>query len=427
MLFKNINYINENFEYIEDVDILTEGNKIKKIGKNIEKNGEEIYNGKEKLAMPGFYNTHCHVPMTLLRGYGEGLALDEWLNTKIFPFEAKLTEEDVYWGSLHGCMELIKSGVCSFTDMYFKLDSIAKAVEQIGMKINICNGISSFDKDEDIEIMSSVIETFDLIEKYDKKDSNVVVDIGLHSEYISHPRLVEYVSKIAKEQGRIVHVHISETEKEHRECIKRHGKTPIEYFEELGLLENRVNAAHCVFVDENDIKIMARRDFTVAHCPSSNMKLGSGFAPIKRFLESGVNVTVGTDGASSNNNLNMLEEITLASLIGKGINNDAKFLNSKEILKIATVNGAKAQGRKNCAAIKEGNKADIVIYDMTSASMRPLTDPLSNIIYSATTENILLNMIEGKVVYSDGKFTNIDEKEVLEKVDKITKRIISQL
>lgn len=428
MLFKNISYIDENLDLIEDMDILVKDEKIVKIDKNIKQDSEEVYNGKNKLAVSGFYNTHCHVPMTLLRGYGEGLPLQRWLNERIFPFEAKLTPEDLYYSTLHGCMEMIKSGVCSFTDMYFYLDKMIEAVEKAGIKVNICNGILSPNPDDEPSEVSGVEETFRLYEKYNCKNGRIKIDMGLHSEYMSTSRLVKFLSEEAKKRDMIVHVHVSETKKEHEECKKRHNNlTPVKYYEKMGLLENKVNAAHCVYVEEEDIDIMSKNDFTVAHCPSSNMKLASGFAPIKSMMEKGVNVTVGTDGASSNNNLNYMEEIHLASLINKGINFDPEFLDSKDMLKIATINGAKAQGRENSGAIKEGNSADIVVFDLTNLSMRPNINPISNIIYSAGTDALVMNMVDGKVLYQDGEFKTIDKEEVLKKVDEITKRIISEM
>lgn len=428
MLLKNINYIDENFEYIENVNILIDKDSIKYIGKELLENYHgEIYDGKNKLAVPGFYNAHCHVPMTVLRGYGDGLPLDEWLFGKVIPFEGKLTPEDMYWGTLHGCMEMIKSGVVSFSDMYFNLQRMIDAVDEIGLKLNICNGISSFDPNADLFDVNGVKETMDLVEKYNSKNGKVQIDMGIHSEYLTYPSLVKSLSDYAKEKNLIVHVHISETEKEHEECKTRHGMSPIQYFEKIGLLENKVNAAHCVWVDDKDIEIMRNYDFTVAHCPSSNMKLGSGFAPIKKLLDKEINVTIGTDGASSNNNLNMLEEMNLASMIGKGINHDPQFLKAKDIFKLATLNGAKMQGRENCGAIKVGNKGDIVIFDMNHITMRPLIDPLSNVLYSASTEAISINMVDGEVIYKDGKFTKIDEEKVLKEIDKIVERISSQL
>lgn len=428
MLLKNINYIDENYNYVEDIDILVKGKKIEKIGKNLDSFSEEVYNGKNKMAVSGFYNTHCHVPMTLLRGHGEGLPLQRWLNEKIFPFEAKLNPEDVYYSTLHGCMEMIKSGVCSFTDMYFFLDNMIEAIEKAGLKVNICNGILSFDEEIDPMKVSGVEESFRLFEKYSDKNGRIKIDLGLHAEYTSNINLVKFIAEEAKKRGMIIHVHVSETKKEHEDCKKRHDNmTPIEYFEKMGILENKVNAAHCVYVEEKDMDIMAKCDFTVAHCPSSNMKLASGFAPIKSMVEKGINVTVGTDGASSNNNLNYMEEIHLASLINKGVNHDAGFLNSKDILKIATINGAKAQGRENAGAIKEGNTADIVVYDLKNLSMRPLINPLSNLIYSAGNDAVVMNMVLGKVLYRDRKFLTIDEDEVVRKVDEITKRILSEL
>lgn len=429
MLFKEIAFLDENYEIQEHMNIITEGNKITYIGKDIPEyyNGE-VFEGKNKVALPGFFNTHCHIPMTLLRGYGDGLRLQDWLTQKIFPYEARLTGRDCYWASLHGAMELIKSGVVSFTDMYFYIEDIAQAVKESGLKANICHGTvikEGYNSFKDLQGFKETRALYDLLKQ--NTEDRIRVDMGLHAEYSSNEKLVREVAEYAKANNLRVHTHVSETKEEHQACKQRHGMTPFAYFEKCGLLDQPLTAAHCVWIEGKDFDILADKRVTVAHCISSNLKLGSGFAPIKQMIEEGINVSIGTDGASSNNNLNMLEEIHLTAMANKGINKDPEFMNAKQVVKLTTYNGALSQGREDCGKIKVGNRADIIVFDMDKPHLYPVHDILSNIIFSAQAEDICFSMIDGVVVYKNGELTQIDSERVIYEVNSINKRILSQL
>lgn len=429
MLFKNIDIVDEDYEVQRDMNLLVQDRKIKYIGKEMpEDYNGRIFNGKNKLLVPGFFNTHCHVPMTMLRGYGDGLTLHRWLHEKIFPYEAKLTGEDCYWGAMHGAIEMIKSGVVSFSDMYFFIEDITKAVRDSGLKANISHGISSFSEDDKYRDLKGYIDTVDLYELLQGENSDRIrVDVGLHAEYTSNLGLVKELAKLSKEKGLRVQTHVSETKSEHENCKEKFGMTPIAYFEKNGLLDTGTTAAHCVWIEDEDLDIFKENEVTVAHCISSNLKLGSGFAPIKNMIEKGINVTIGTDGASSNNNLNMLEEMHLVAMVNKGVNHDPQFLNTKEILKMVTYNGAISQGRENCGQIKVGNRADLLVFDMDKPHLQPVHDHLSNIIYSAQSNDIELSMIDGEIVYRDGEVKTIDVEKVIYEVNKRNNRILNQL
>ncbi|MBN1045366.1 amidohydrolase [Clostridium botulinum] len=430
MLFKNITMIDENFDTIEGTNILVEDNKIVYIGENIPKNyAGEVYDGKNKVAMPGFFNTHCHVPMTLLRGYGEGLPLQRWLTERIFPFEALLTDEDCYWGTLLGISEMIKSGVVSFTDMYSHLESLVQAIEETGIKANISSSYLKNDENNDYFKHNSYKET-EYIRNYAKNSKNGAIkgDVSIHAEYTSSEMLVKQVSDYCNSTEMNMHIHLSETALEQQACKERHGGlTPAEYFYKCGTFNSKTTAAHCVFLEGDDFNILKENNVTVSHCPTSNLKLGSGIAPLKIMLEHGINVSIGTDGAASNNNLNMLEEVNLAALLHKGANKDPLFLSSKEILKISCLNGAMSQGRNDCGCIKVGNKADIVVYDFNKPHMQPVFDVLANIFYSSQASDICLSMIDGKVVYKNGVFTTIDIEKVYYNVNRIKNEKLSKL
>ncbi len=429
MLFKDITIVDEAYNILSNVNLVTEKDRISYIGKELPKVYQgDVYDGKNKVLMSGFYNAHCHIPMTLLRGYGEGLSLQSWLFDKVFPFEAKLTGEDCYWGTMLGAIELIKSGVMSFTDMYFYIEDIIRAVDESGLKGNITHGASFNSILPNFHDLKSYKDTERLAKVYNKdKNSRIKIDASLHAEYTSNEGFVRQVAEFAKDSNLIVQVHVSETKREHQECKERHGLTPTAYFEKCGLLDQPVVAAHCVWVEDEDLDIMKRRNVIPAHCISSNLKLGSGFAPIKKMLDKGIIVAIGTDGASSNNNLNFMEEIHLASMVNKGVNQDPEFLPPSQILKIATENGALSQGRTDCGIIKVGNKADLIIIDMDKPHLQPVFDVLANVVYSAQSDDICLSMIDGKVVYKDGVFTSIDTERVIYESNRIKDRILSQL
>lgn len=429
MLFKNISIVDENFQVKKNMNLLVEGKRIKYIGESLPEDYKgEVYDGKNKVLAPGFFNIHCHIPMTILRGYGDGLPLQEWLFEKMFPYEDKLNPEDCYWAGQLGAIELIKSGVVSFTDMYFHIEDIIKGIRESGLKANISHGISAFSEMDNYRDIKGFKDTRRLYEEYKNlADDSIKIDVGLHAEYTSNDGLIRELAAYAKEKDLRIHTHISETKKEHEECKARHGLTPTAYFEKNGLLDQPLTAAHCVWIEDEDFDILKDKDVTVAHCISSNLKLGSGFAPIKKMMEKDIRIGFGTDGASSNNNLNMLEEISLSSMANKGINHDPQFMTNREAFKMATVNGALAQGRSDTGLIKEGNRADLIVYDFDKAHLQPVHDVLSNIMFSAQSDDICLNMIDGKVVYKDGQLLTLDNERIIYEVKKINKRILTEL
>lgn len=429
MLFEKIKLIDENFEIKENMYLQTQNDTITYIGDKPPKNylGEKI-KGKGKLLAPGFYNTHCHVPMTLLRGYGEDLPLDRWLHEKMFPFEAKLTPTDIYYGTLLGIMEMISSGVVSFSDMYFNILDIAKACTDAGIKANISHGLAAFSDDTRLKNLSGYKDTLSLIEYAKDTTGLIIADCGLHAEYTSLEHFVKEVAEFAKSNNLIVHTHISESESEHNDCKKRHsGRTPVKYFKDCGIFENRVQAAHCIYIEDEDAEIIKNSDSSISHCISSNLKLGSGIAPIYKFHNMGINVVTATDGAASNNNLNILEESHIAALVAKSITKNPLALNAVTVLKMGTINGARAQGRYNCGCLKTGNKADMIMFDLDKPHLTPDHDTISNIIYSAQHTDVCMNMINGKIVYKDGEFLTVDAEKIKREVITRQERIVKQL
>ena len=286
---------------------------------------------QSRLVLPGLVNCHCHAPMTLLRGVGGGLPLQRWLEEAIFPIEAKMTDADVAAGMTWGALEMLAGGTTCVADMYEHTRAGADALAATGMRGNVCRVGLAF---PDGSPSGRLDECIDFAKT--SPGGRLVADICVHSEYLTDEKFCRALAEANKELGRPLHVHVSETKKEHEECIARHGKTPIAYLADTGLLDRGGYAAHCVWCTDDDFRIMAEKGVSLIHNPTSNMKLGSGFARIVRAMELGVNVALGTDGTASNDNLDMFEEMHLASLIHKGLANDPTVLSPWDIIDMAT-------------------------------------------------------------------------------------------
>ena len=422
ILFKNVN-LPEYYGYNGSVNILVKDKIIAYIGKCVPTDKiDRVIEGNGNLVIPAFYNTHCHSAMTLFRGYGDDLPLQRWLEERIFPAEEKLTSESVYYGSMVAIAEMIRNGTVSFSDMYFFLDDTARAVEESGVKANLSRSIVSFDPNIDCENDSRIKEAIDVFDRLNgKADGRIKIDMSLHAEYTNVEKCCRYLGAIAKEKGTGMQVHVSETAKEHDECIARHGVTPTKFFLETGVLDVPVTAAHSVWVDDEDMSIMAEKGVSVAHNPVSNLKLGSGIMPYKKMKDAGVNITLGTDGAASNNRLSVLREMQFAALVHKGNDLDPSVTLAADMIKIATRNGAKAQGRLDCGDVAVGMRADLLLVDMSHFNNIPSYNFESTVCYSMTEENIKMTMCDGNILYEDGAYTTIDE----EKLKAEAKRVIS--
>ncbi|HCT65270.1 MAG TPA: amidohydrolase [Lachnospiraceae bacterium] len=423
MLFKNINILSSNGEIINDVYLAVTDRIISYIGKTAPtQNYNKVFDGTDMLLMPGFVNTHCHVPMTLLRGLGGNLSLSDWLTKAVFPAEAKLTSEYIYYGALLGIAEMIKSGVTSFNDMYYHSNKICSAVLESGINGNIATDGFAFDDSlkSKYSIPASVLYDFHR-EFNNKNNGQLKIDMCIHSEYTSDPKKVEKLAEIAKNTNSNIQLHLSETQRETTECIKRHGKTPARFFADLGVFNNPTTAAHCVYLNEDDLSLIAEKKVSVAHCPISNLKLGSGIADIVRLQKNGINVTLGTDGAASNDNLNFIEDMKTAILLQKGIHRDASLLSSADIISIATKNGAISQGRTNTAEIAIGKAADFFIMDFNAPNLQPITNMLNGVVYASLPENIVLTMVNGKILYEKGEFKTLDIEKIIAKIKDIKK------
>ncbi len=398
-----------------------------KAPQDIEQYGE-VYDGQGRLLLPGFYNAHAHSPMTLLRGYAEGLPLDRWLNESVFPFEAKMTPEDSYWGSMLSIAEMLKFGTVSFSDMYFHTDARAWAVMDTGIKANLCDSVIAIGDGEFATNPGCIANDKAFADYNGTANGRILVDFNIHAEYTSGPHVCAEIAQRARELNTRIHVHVSETKKEHEECKTRHnGMTPVQYFESLGVFEVPVLAAHCVWLEDADMDIMANHGAFVAANPISNMKLGSGFAPLHRYLENGIDVALGTDGPASNNNLDMMQDMYIMSMMPKGLSGNPCAITPAESIMAATRTGARAQGRMDCGVIDYGMKADLMVLDITGPSWYPATDILNNLIYAGHGHDVVMTMVDGVVLYRDGQWPTLDIERVKFEVAKRSARIISEL
>lgn len=433
MLFADIDLLDEDLDYRTHQWVGVRDGRIAYVGDEAP-TGEgaaaygEVYDGRGKLLAPAFYNAHAHAPMTLLRGYAENLPLQAWLNDSVFPFEAKITPEDCYWGTLLACAEMARYGCVSFSDMYYHMEEGARAALDAGLKMNLSDSLLAFNGEGLDELPVDAQNRRLLHDLQGAGDGRIVVDCNIHAEYTSNPRAVADLAAFAKEQGLRVQVHVSETRAEHEECKLRHGGlTPVRYFDSLGLFDVPVTAAHCVWVDDEDIDVLAARGVYVAANPASNMKLGSGFAPVPKMLERGVRVCLGTDGMASNNNHDMMQDLYLLALLYKGSTHDPSVVTPKQALASATRMGALSQGREDCGYVAVGAKADLCVLDTSGPSWAPMTNPLVNVVYAGHGADVCLTMCDGRVVYRDGSYPTLDIERAKAEVDARTKRIVGEL
>ncbi len=365
-----------------------------------------------KLLIPGLINCHCHAPMVFLRGIGSDLKLQDWLYHYIFPTEAKWTDAGIRAASELAILELLASGVTSFSDMYYRNAQTIQALCEAGMKANLCRSTQGrpelpYEQNTDCK---EGLALFDQFHGYN--GGKIRIDLCIHAEYTNTPATIEAYSAACFERGAGMHIHLSETRHEQLECVKKYGMTPAALFEKLGTFKNRTTAAHCVWVTQEDMDILKANGVSPVHCPSSNMKIGSGFAPIQQMLDRGINVTIGTDGAASNNNLNMLEEMHLASVIHNGYTGDPTVVKPGDVLKMATVNGAKLQGRTDTGNLELGKKADLVAIDFDKPHLIPALDYPAMLCYAVQGSDVCMTMVDGQILYENGEYLTVDADRI---------------
>lgn len=369
------------------------------------------------LLMPGFKNAHTHSGMTLLRSYADDLPLDEWLNHKIFPVEAKMTAEDIKELSKLAILEYLTSGVTAVFDMYLTPEAIADAFGEMEMRCVQVGAVNNFSQSP-----AMVEEMYQKLNQAGPLQSYV---IGFHAEYTCSRELLEEIARMAHKYKAPVFTHMAETEKEVAQCRERYGKTPMAFLDSIGMFDYGGGGYHCVHMTPEDIAIMKNKGLYAVTNPGSNVKLASGTAPITQFLEAGVKVAIGTDGPASNNCLDMFREMFLVTGLAKLKEKDASAVDAMEVLKMATVNGAHAMGLKDADVLKAGKLADIIMIDLNQPNMRPVHNIPKNLVYSGSKQNVIMTMVGGKILYEKGEFHTKDRPgEIYRKVDDIVERIM---
>ena len=377
---------------------------------------EEEIDGEGGVLMPGFVNAHTHVPMTAMRGYGDGNNLQDWLHNYIFPVEARWDDRAIRCCTDLGLAEMIASGVTCIADMYGHSPAIAQEVAAAGISANLSVGGVQFTDDFNPDTHNDCRVQRELTEQWHGyNDGQILVDASVHGEYTSHQQLWRWMAGYAREHGLGMHVHISETRSEHEECLARHGKTPIQVLNDYGVWDGRAIAAHCVWTTPEDWAVMAEKGISAIHNPMSNLKLGSGIAPVPAMKKAGVNVCLGTDGVSSNNCTDFFGDLKLAAILHNGAGCDPLALLPIDALRMATANGGRALGRKT-GVIAEGYTADLILVDFSHLNLTPCHSVLSNLAYAAHGSDVRMNMARGRVIYKDGDFLTIDIQRVKREV-----------
>ncbi len=430
LLIKNISelYSGEKEKTFKNIFMIIENNEIKKIEsmQNCpeEKEFDKVINADDKIALPGFINTHTHSAMTLMRGYADDMPLQKWLENKIWPFEAQLSSDDIYWGTALGILEMLKSGTTVFSDMYFSMDRAAEIVEKSGIRAVLAEGlIEANDGKEGLE------NAVDFALDYNNTaDGRITTMLAPHAPYTCSKDYLIEIRDRALESGLPVHIHLSETREEVDAFLEKEGKSPIEFLNDFDFFKNHILAAHCVHLEKNDMEIIKEKNINVAHNPTSNAKLGSGIAPLVEYLKNNVNISIGTDGVSSNNNLDMISEARMAAYLQKVNKLDPAVIDKMDLLQFITKNGAEALALKRLGVLKKGNKADLILVDTQRESFSfPHHSNLSNLFYAADSRVIDTVIIDGKVVVESAKVLTLDTERIYYEVEKRAAEIADNL
>ena len=409
---------------MEHKDIEIKDGKIAAIAEGGSLKGGDMVDGRDLLLVPGFINAHTHLGMSYFRNYADDMDLNTWLTTAIWPLEAHLTREDIYWASMLSMAEGILSGTTTFCDMYYELDRVADAAVAIGMRGLLTRGLTDIDGggDEKLEEARMLY-----VNSHGKGDGLMEVAPAPHAIYTCSGDYIKQIIELAGEMDGVLHTHLSESKKEMEDAEALYGATPIQYMWGLGLDKVHTIAAHCVHMTEEDMDLVDPEKFFPVHNPSSNLKLASGIAPIQKMMDKGLTVALGTDGDSSNNNQNMLEEMHIASLIAKGVSYDPEVLKAEDVLRMATINGAKALAREDeIGSIEEGKLADITCFNLNSPSFTPKNNLISALCYSAQAEDVKHVLIGGEFVLKDRRLTRVDLDEIRETVENKFKELLER-
>lgn len=420
MLIKNVG-LYRGGKVEEGKNILIEGTRIRSFPEDVEGiSSDEVIDGKGMLALPGLINTHTHVAMTLFRSYADDLALMDWLQNMIWPAEAHLDDDIVYWGSMLAFAEMIRGGTTAFCDMYMFMESCAKAAEKAGIRGNIARGLAGVTPNGE----KALEENIRLYQDWNNAcDGRIRVMLGPHAPYTCPPEYLKKVRDASEKYGIPIHIHLAETKGEVETCIEKFGITPIELMNQIGLFDRPTLAAHCVHVNEEDIQIMAEKHVCVAHNPGSNLKLASGIAPVPKMRSAGITVGLGTDGASSNNKLDMFAEMRLAALIHKAAALDPFAVKADEAMQMGTAEGAKCLGYDDLGALDEGKLADIILIDRSGYHWKPRFNSISLAVYAGNSMDVDTVIVNGRLLMRGKELLTIDKEQLDFETERVTKKL----
>lgn len=387
---------------------------------------DEVIDGRDLVAAPGFFNAHCHAAMTLERGWAEDLPFDRWLNERIWVAESALTEDDVYWGASLAACEMIRSGTVGFADHYFYMDRVAEVVAASGMKALLA--WCWFGIDTGKEVGGTDLKTTEaFVERWQNAaDGRVKACFGPHSPYMCSPEALKQVVASAERLGAGIHLHLSESREQVKVSLEKHGRTPVGHLAALGVFRVPTIAAHCNVVTDDDVEILARHRVTVAHTPKTYLKLAMAMPPVQRFLDADVRLALATDGPASNADLNLLETMRLTALLQKGAQGKAEALPIAQVLRLATRNGAHALGFGSSGRIAPGAAADLVLFDTRAAHWRPRHDLAASIVYAAHPADVRHVLCDGKLLMRDGVLLTLDEERIRFEAEKRAFRMVGR-
>ena len=422
ILIKNAEIVTDGPDYPKKYIGITD-RKITYIGKDKPEgyDGARIIDATGKLAAAGMVNAHTHIAMCLLRSYGDDMALMDWLQNKVWPAEAGLKDGDCYWGTRLGILEMLKGGTTAFADMYFFEDETARAVEESGIRACLARGLTGDKYDKEDQRLAENVRLYK--DWNGKADGRLTVMLGPHAPYTCSEEYLKLLVEAAGELGSEMHMHLSETQQEVKDCVAQHGKTPIAYADSLGILDRGCLIAHAVWATDEEIDLMAKKHARVAHNPQSNLKLASGIAPVEKMMAKGIPVGLGTDGATSNNNLDMLEVTRLAAMLHKGVTYDPLCIPAAQAWDMATYQGAKCIGYKDLGRLEEGCLADIVLYDMDKPYWHPRHDRMSLLVYAASASDADTVLVNGKVIMEKGEVKTLDAEKIYAEAERIAARL----
>lgn len=429
ILIKNIAEIYSPFSKTQkDQFILIEDQILKEIDSmdnlEIKDDYDHIIDATDKIVLPGFVNTHTHAAMTLMRGYADDMPLDKWLQNKIWPFEARMDADDIYWGTALAVLEMIKTGTTTFADMYFSMDKVAELVKKSGIRAVLAEGL--IEANDGQSGLDKAVKY--AVDYNNTADGRITTMLAPHAPYTCGKDYLKQIKNRAEKNSLPVHIHLSESKKEVNDFLDKYQKSPVKYLDDIDFFDNQVLAAHCVHLEPGDLEVLRDNKVQIAHNPMSNAKLANGIAPVNDYLDNKINVSLGTDGVSSNNSLDMLKEAKMASYLQKIKYNNPTAVDTETILKILTINGAEALNLKELSLIKTGYQADLQLIDLTKDSFYyPHHNNLSNLFYAADSRSVDTVIAAGKILMENNELKTLDQEKIFYEAEKRSLKIAEKL